>query len=102
MRGVRDLEGRESFKIEFVEVREKPPRIMMTPTNMPKEVSQVMVQISQSVQSAIPGANIKEYEMQKVAITFTAEELEAFHLQPYPNQIYEVAITDGNLSFRKI
>lgn len=76
--------------------------VMMTPTNVPKEISQVMVQISQGVQSAIPGAGIREYELRKLTITFTAEELDAFQLKPYPNQIYEVTITEGGLSFKKV
>jgi hypothetical protein len=102
VKGVRDPEGREGFRIEFVEVRDKPPIVAMTPTSVPKEISQVMVQISQGVQSVIPGGNIKEYELQKMAFTFTSEELEAFQLKPYPNQVYEVTISEGNIAFQKI
>jgi len=102
VKGIRDPEGREGFRIDFVEVREKPPMVMMTPTSVPKEISQVMVQIGQTVQKSMPGANIKEYELQKISITFTAEELEAFNLKPYPNQIYEVTITNGNLNFIQV
>lgn len=102
VRGIRDPEGREGFRIEFVEVREKPPMVMITPTDVPKEISNVMVQISKGVQKAIPGTSIKEYELQKMTMTFTAEELEVFKLKPYPNQIYEVTITDGNISFKNV
>ena len=102
VRGVRDPEGREGFRIEFVEVREKPPMVMMTPTDVPKEISEVMAQIGKGVQKAIPGAGVRQYELQKIAITLTAEELEAFKLKPYPNQIYEVTIAEGNLSFKKV
>ncbi len=76
--------------------------VMMTPTDVPKEISQIMVQLSQGVKSAIPGASVKEYELQKIAITLTSEELEAFQLKPYPNQIYEVIITEGNLNFKNV
>jgi hypothetical protein len=102
VKGIRDPEGREGFRIDFVEVRERPPMVMMTPTNVPKEISQVMVQIGQTVQKSMPGANVKEYELHKISITFTAGELESFNLKPYPNQIYEVVITDGNLSFVQV
>ena len=102
VRGIRDPEGREGFRIEFVEVREKPPMVMMTPSNMPKEISQVMMQISQGVQSTMPGANLKEYELQKITINFTVDELEAFQLKPYPNQTYEVTITGKTINFKKI
>jgi hypothetical protein len=74
----------------------------MTPTNVPKEISHVMVQITQSIQNTIPGVNVKRNEVQKIVITFTAEELEVFQLKPYPNQIYEVTISNGLLSFKKI
>lgn len=101
VRGIRDPEGREGYRIEFVEVRDKPPIIMMTPKEVPKEVSSMVVQISKGLQKAIPGGNIKRYELQKLTFTFTAEELEAFELRPYPNQIWEVTISKGNLSFKK-
>jgi hypothetical protein len=102
VRSIRDPEGRDGYKIEFVEVRERPPRVTMTPTNVPKEISQVMTQVTQVVQSSLPGATVKEYELQKVTITFTAEELEAFKLKPYPNQIYEVTVADGKFSFKQV
>jgi hypothetical protein len=75
--------------------------VTIMPTNVPKDVTQIVTQISQSVQSAIPGAGIKKFEIQKIVMTFTAEELEAFQLKPYPNQIYEVTISNGALNFSK-
>jgi hypothetical protein len=74
----------------------------MTPTNVPKEISQVVTQVTHAVQSSLPGTKLKKYELQKILITFTAEELEAFQLKPYPNQIYEVTITHGKLGFKQI
>jgi len=102
VRGVRDPEGREGYRITFVEVREKPPMVMMTPKEVPKEIGHMVVQISKGIQKAIPGGSIKEYELQKLTLTFTIEEIEAFELKPYPNQIYELTISKGKLSFKKI
>jgi hypothetical protein len=102
VKGIRDPEGREGYRIEFVEVREKPPMVIATPKEVPKEVSSMVVQISKGIQKAIPGGTRKQYELQKLSLTFTMEELEAFELKPYPNQIYELEVSRGNLSFTKI
>lgn len=101
VRGVRDLEGREGYRIDFVEVREKPPMVMMTPTEVPKEISSMVVQISKGIQQVVPGGNIKEYEMQKLTLMLTTEELDAFEIKPYPNQIYELIISQGSLTFKR-
>ncbi len=102
VKGIRDPEGREGYRIEFVEVKEKPPMVIATPREVPKEVSSMVVQISKGIQKAIPGGARKQYELQKITLTFTAEDLEAFELTPYPNQIYELVVSKGNLSFTKI
>lgn len=102
VKGIRGPEGREGYRIEFVEVREKPPMVIATPKEVPKEVSSMVVQISKGIQKAIPGGTRKQYELQKLTLTFTMEELEAFELKPYPNQIYELEVSRGNLSFTKI
>lgn len=102
VKGIRDPEGREGYRIEFVEVREKPPMVIATPKEVPKEVSSMVVQISKGIQKAIPGGTRKQYELQKLTLTFTMEELEAFELKPYPNQIYELEVSKSNLSFTKI
>lgn len=102
VKAIRDAEMRESYQIEFVEVREKPPMVMMTPQEVPKEVSDMMVEISRGVQRMIPGSQQKQYEMKKMTLILTAEELEFFKLKPYPNQIYELTITEGTLNFKEI
>jgi hypothetical protein len=102
VKGIRDPEGREGYRIEFVEVREKPPMVIATPKEVPKEVSSMVVQISKGIRTAIPGGAQKQYELQKLTLIFTAEELEAFELNPYPNQVYELEVSKGNLSFTKI
>lgn len=102
VKGIRDPEGREGYRIEFVEVRQKPPMVIATPREVPKEVSSMVVQISKGIQKAIPGGSSKQYELQKLTLVFTREELEAFEFTPYPNQIYELAVSKGNLSFTKI
>lgn len=102
VKAVRDIEAREGFQIDFVEVRSRPPMMTMTPTELPQEISQMVVQISKGVQKAMPGGDAKEYELRKLTLIMTAEELEAFNLKPYPNQLYELTITNGSLSFKEL
>jgi hypothetical protein len=102
VKGIRDHEGREGYKIEFVEIREKPPLVIGTPKEVPKQVGSMVVQISKGIQQAFPGGSRKQLELQKITLILTAEELEAFELKPYPNQIYELSITNSKLSFKKI
>lgn len=102
VRGIRDPEGLAGYRIDFVEIRKKPPMVMMTPKEVPKEIGRMVVQISKGIQKSIPGGRVKEYELQKLSLTFTDEELEAFQIKPYPNQIYELTITEGNLTFKEV
>lgn len=102
VKAVKDVEKREGYQIDFVEVRQRPPVMMMTPTELPEEIGQMVVQISKGVQKAMPGGNAKEYELRKLTMVMTAEELEAFNLKPYPNQMYELTITSGSLHFKEI
>jgi hypothetical protein len=102
VKAVKDVENREGYQIDFVEVRQRPPVMMMTPTELPEEIGQMVVQISKGVQKVMPGGDSKEYELRKLTMVMTAEELEAFNLKPYPNQMYELTITDGALHFKEI
>ena len=43
-----------------------------------------------------------KHRFQKVVLVFSPEELEAFNIKPYPNQVYEILIVDGALQFKKI
>lgn len=99
VKSVKDVESREGFQIDFVEIRQRPPMVTMTPTEIPEEISQMVVQITKGVQKVLPGGDTKEYELRKLTLILTAEELEAFKLKPYPNQLYELTISDGVLSF---
>lgn len=102
VKSMKDAESREGYQIDFVEVRPRPPMVTMTPTEIPEEISQMVVQISKGVQKVLPGGDAREYEVRKLTLILTAEELEAFTLKPYPNQLYELTITDGVLSFKEI
>ena len=99
---VKDVEGNDGYQIDFVEVRARPPMVTMTPTELPEEISQMVVQISKGVQQVLPGADTKEYHVRKLTLIMTAEELESFNLKPYPNQLYELHISAGTLSFKEI
>ena len=100
VRAVRDPEGREGYQIDFVEVRPKPPMMVVTPQELPEEIGQMVIQISKGLKRVLPGADVKEYEVRKLTLILTHEELEAFNLKPYPNQLYELTIADGQLRFR--
>jgi len=76
VKAIRDVEGRESYQIDFVEVRSR--------------------------QQVMPGGGSKEYELRKLTMIFTGDELEAFKLKPYPNQLYELVISNGILKFKEI
>ena len=102
VKATKDIEGREGFQIDFVEVRSRPPMVTMTPTELPEEISQMVVQISKGVQQAMPGGESREYQVRKLSLILTGEELESFNLKPYPNQLYELTIANGTMSFREI
>ncbi len=102
VKSMKDVEGREGYQIDFVEVRQRPPMVTMTPTEIPEEISQMVVQISKGMQRVLPGGEAKDYELRKLTLILTAEELEAFRLKPYPNQLYELTISDGSLYFKDV
>jgi hypothetical protein len=102
VKSIKDIENREKFQIDFVEVRSRPPMVSMTPTELPPEIGQMVVQITKGVQKVMPGGDAKQYELKKLTLILTSEELEAFMLKPYPNQLYELNISNGLLSFKEI
>jgi hypothetical protein len=102
VRAVKDQEGRECFQIDFVEVRQRPPMVMMSNPDVPEEVNQMVVQVTKSFQGIMPGMGSKDYEQMKLTLIMTGEELESFRLKPYPNQLYELTITDGTLNFAEV
>jgi hypothetical protein len=102
VRSVKDPEGRECFQIDFVEVRQRPPMVMMSNPDVPEEINQMVVQVTKSVQGVMPGMGGRDYEQMKLTLILTGEEIESFRLKPYPNQLYELTITDGALSFAEL
>ncbi len=98
VKSVKDAEGRELFQIEFIEVRQRPPVMMVTQPDVPEEIGQMVVQVTKSFQSVLPGMG-RDYEQGKLTLILTGDELESFRLKPYPNQLYELTITDGALQF---
>ena len=102
VRSVKDPENREAFQIEFVEVRSKPPMVMMSNPDVPNEINQMIVQVTKSFQGIIPGSQDTTYEQRKLTLILTGEELESLNMKPYPNQLYEMVISDKALSFKQI
>ncbi len=102
VKATKDIEGRDGFQLDFVEVRPRPPMVTMTPTELPEEISQMVVQISKGVQKAMPGGDAREYQVRKLSLILTGEELESFNLKPYPNQLYELTISNGTMTFKEI
>jgi len=101
VKAVRDPENREAFQIDFVEVRSKPPMVMMSNPEVPEEINQMVVQVTKSFQGIFPGSQGSTYEQRKLTLILTGEELESFGMKPYPNQLYELSISEGSLSFRE-
>jgi hypothetical protein len=102
VKATKDVEGRNGVQIDFVEVRARPPMVTMTPTELPEEISQMVVQISKGVQKVMPGGDAREYQVKKLTLILTEEELESFNLKPYPNQLYELTISNGAMNFKEI
>jgi hypothetical protein len=102
VRAIKDPENKEAFQIEFVEVRSKPPMVMMSNPEVPEEINQMVVQVTKSFQGILPGTQETTYEQRKLTMILTGEELESLNMKPYPNQLYELVISDGSLSFKQI
>jgi hypothetical protein len=102
VRAIKDPENREAFQIEFVEVRSKPPMVMMSNPEVPEEINQMVVQVTKSFQGILPGTQETTYEQRKLTMILTGEELESLNMKPYPNQLYELVISDGSLNFKQI
>jgi hypothetical protein len=102
VKAVKDPESRECYQIDFVEVRKRPPVVMMSNPEVPEEISQMVVQVTKGIQGVLPGAGSEQYEQRKLTLIMTGEELESFALRPYPNQIIELTITEERLEFKSI
>jgi hypothetical protein len=102
VKAVKDPENRECFQIDFVEVRKRPPMVMMSSPEVPEEINQVVMQVTKGLQGMMPRAQSDIYEQRKLTLILTGEELEAFALKPYPNQTIELLITEGRLEFREV
>ena len=102
VRAIKDPENREAFQIEFVEVRSKPPMVMMSNPEVPEEINQMVVQVTKSFQGILPGTQETTYEQRKLTMILTGEELESLNMKPYPNQLYELVISDSSLSFQQL
>ena len=102
VRAIKDPENREAFQIEFVEVRSKPPMVMMSNPDVPNEINQMVVQVTKSFQGILPGTQETTYEQRKLTMILTGEEIESLNMKPYPNQLYELVISDGSLNFKHV
>ena len=101
VKAVKDPENREAFQIDFVEVRSKPPMVMMSNPEVPEEINQMVVQVTKSFQGIFPGTQDTTYEQRKLTLILTGEELESFNIKPYPNQLYELSISASTLIFKE-
>ncbi len=100
VKAVKDPENRECYQIDFIEVRKKPPVLMMSNPGVPEEINQMIIQVTKGLQGVLPGTVGDHYEQKKLTLILTGDELESFNLKPYPNQIIELIITEGRLQFR--
>jgi len=102
VRAIKDPENRDAFQIEFVEVRSKPPMVMMSNPEVPEEINQMVVQVTKSFQGILPGTQETTYEQRKLTLILTDEELESLNMRPYPNQLYELVISEKSLNFKQL
>jgi hypothetical protein len=96
---VQDPDGKSNIRIILVEEHVRPPPVAAMPQSAPREISNVFFQVQKGIQRVLPKGLTK---LQKVVLVFTSDELEAFHIKPYPNQTYEITISDGNLRFKEV
>jgi hypothetical protein len=75
---------------------------MMSNPEVPNEINQMVVQVTKSFQGIIPGSGDTTYEQKKLTLILTGEELESLNMKPYPNQMYEMVISDNNMSFIQV
>jgi hypothetical protein len=76
--------------------------MMMSNPEVPDEIGQMVVQVTKSFQNIMPGMQDRNVEQPKLTLILTGDELESFSLRPYPNQLYELTITNGVLSFTEV
>ena len=76
--------------------------VMMSNPDVPNEINQMVVQVTKSFQGIIPGSQDTTYEQRKLTLILTGEELESLDMKPYPNQLYEMIISDRSLSFNQV
>ena len=79
VKSVKDMEGRECFQIDFVEVRQRPPVMMMTNPDVPEEIGQMIVQVTKRFHFVLPVMG-NDYEQMKLTLILTVEELVSFRL----------------------
>ena len=76
--------------------------VMMSNPDIPEEINQMVVQVTKSFQGILPGTQETTYEQRKLTLILTGEELESLNMRPYPNQLYEMVISDKSLSFKQL
>ena len=76
--------------------------VMMSNPEVPEEINQMVVQVTKSFQGILPGTQDTTYEQKKLTMILTGEELESLNLRPYPNQLYELIISDKSLGFNQL
>ena len=55
VKALRDPESREAYQVEFVEVRTRPPMVMVSSPDVPEEINKMVVQVTKSFQGILPG-----------------------------------------------
>jgi hypothetical protein len=62
----------------------------------------MVVQVTKSFQGILPGTQDNTYEQRKLTVILSGEELESLNMKPYPNQLYELVISDKSLNFKSL
>ena len=75
--------------------------VMMSNPDVPNEINQMVVQVTKSFQGIMPGTQETTHDQRKLTVILTGEVLESLNMKPYPNQLYELVISESNLRFKQ-
>ncbi len=101
MQSIRDPDGKQGMRIEFVEERAM-PRPGFVPVGASEE-ARMAQEIFRSFQQAMPMLQIQAtLQAPKLILFLNDEEYEALGLILTVNQLYELELKNGSISFRRV
>jgi len=95
---IRDLDGNLGKRIELIEERQI-PRFVVRPQTEEAKVVQDVLQALQQQLPMFPGR--AEFAVPKIILFLTEQEYESLGIDFDVNQIYEIALENQTIKFRK-